>query len=126
MVSKRWLVFAVVALFGAGCAAVPGMVPVKSGNRVLVAPNGVSLYTFSGGAVNSSMNAGSGPCAVAWSPFPAPATAVSAGDFTVITRNDGNRQWAYQGKPLYYWTLDGQPGNRTADSANGAWRMARK
>ena len=27
----------------------------------------------------------------------------ASGDWTVVTRDDGSRQWAYKGKPVYYW-----------------------
>ena len=46
-------------------------------------------------------------------------------DWTVIRRDDGRTQWAYKGKPLYYWVKDQKPGDRTGDGFNGAWRVAR-
>ena len=45
--------------------------------------------------------------------------------WTVITRDDGSKQWAYQGKPLYTWLKDTKPGDRTGDGVNNAWRVAR-
>jgi len=43
----------------------------------------------------------------------------------VITRDDGQRQWAYKGKPLYGWAKDSKPGDRTGDGFNNVWRLAR-
>jgi predicted lipoprotein with Yx(FWY)xxD motif len=41
-------------------------------------------------------------------------------------REDGKRQWAYKGSPLYYWTKDSKPGDKTGDGVlNGAWKVAR-
>jgi predicted lipoprotein with Yx(FWY)xxD motif len=43
----------------------------------------------------------------------------------VITREDGSRQWAYEGKPVYYWVKDRKPGDRTGDGVSGAWHIIR-
>jgi predicted lipoprotein with Yx(FWY)xxD motif len=45
-----------------------------------------------------------GECAKDFVPFPAPKGAVAYSDWSIINRDDGVRQWAYQGKPLYYYT----------------------
>ncbi len=42
-----------------------------------------------------------------------------------MTRDDGRRQWAYKGKPLYTWARDQQPGDRTGDGFNNLWRVAK-
>ena len=47
------------------------------------------------------------------------------GDWTIVVRDDGNRQWAYKGKPVYYWVKDMKPGDRTGDGFNNAWHLAR-
>ena len=48
-----------------------------------------------------------------------------SGSYSVITRDDGAKQWAYQGRPLYYWVKDAKPGDRTGDGVNNTWRVAR-
>jgi predicted lipoprotein with Yx(FWY)xxD motif len=55
----------------------------------------------------------------------AAADAKPSGDYTVITRDDGGKQWAYKGKPLYLWIKDSKPGDKTGDGFNNAWRVAR-
>jgi predicted lipoprotein with Yx(FWY)xxD motif len=40
-------------------------------------------------------------CRNAWRPFIAPAVAVSQGDWAVVSKGRGFKQWAYKGKPLY-------------------------
>jgi predicted lipoprotein with Yx(FWY)xxD motif len=42
----------------------------------------------------------------------------------VITREDGSKQWAYKGKPLYTWTKDQKPGEKTGDNFNNVWHVA--
>ena len=47
------------------------------------------------------------------------------GDYTIITRDDGSKQWAYKSRPLYIWKNDNKPGDITGDGfLNGAWHIA--
>ena len=94
---------------------------VKKTNGVLTNAAGMTVYTFdkdSGG--KSACNGG---CATNWPPLTAAATAKPAGDLTVITREDGAKQWAYKGKPLYLWSKDQKPGDKTGDNLNNAWHV---
>jgi predicted lipoprotein with Yx(FWY)xxD motif len=47
------------------------------------------------------------------------------GAYTIITRDDGTKQWAYKGAPLYYWSKDTKAGDKTGDGFNGVWKVAR-
>ena len=40
-------------------------------------------------------------CAQKWPPLTADATAFASGDWTIIDRPEGVRQWSYRGHPLY-------------------------
>ncbi len=94
-----------------------------SAGKILITPEGMSLYTFdndAGGKSNCD-----GDCAAAWPPFAAPANATKDGNLTPITRNDGSMQWAYKGQPLYAWAGDTQPGDVTGDGVGGVWHLAR-
>jgi len=51
-------------------------------------------------------------CAEKFPPFLAPADAIPAGEFTLITRPDGGRQWVYRNFPLYTSIRDRKPGDR--------------
>ena len=57
-------------------------------------------------------------------PLMASADAKAGGDWSIVTRDDGSRQWAYKGKPLYHWTKDQKPGDRTGDGFNSVWHAA--
>jgi predicted lipoprotein with Yx(FWY)xxD motif len=47
------------------------------------------------------------------------------GDWTVVTRDDGSKQWAYKNKPLYTWVKDSKPGDTTGEGFNNVWHVAK-
>jgi len=97
--------------------------PVESEGGFLVGASGMTLYTFDkDGAGKSACN---GPCAENWPPLKAGATDKGTGDYAVITRDDGSKQWAYKGKPLYYWVKDAKPGDTSGDGVKDVWHTAK-
>ncbi len=50
-------------------------------------------------------------CTQAWPPALASADAEPVGKWTIITRADGHKQWAYEGHALYTSVLDHRPGD---------------
>jgi predicted lipoprotein with Yx(FWY)xxD motif len=95
-------------------------------NGMLVGANNMTLYTFDKDVAGSGKSVCNGPCAANWPPLFAADTDRPSGDWTIVTRDDGKRQWAFRGKPLYYWIKDQKPGDRTGDGVNNAWRIARE
>jgi predicted lipoprotein with Yx(FWY)xxD motif len=61
-------------------------------------------------------------CARSWMPVVAPALAVARGDWTLAVRQDGTRQWSYQGKPLYRYTGDLRPGETSGEGIGKTWQ----
>ncbi|MDP2823478.1 MAG: hypothetical protein Q8O52_12490 [Sulfuritalea sp.] len=110
------------AALAAGSALAAGA-PVKTADGVLVGANGMTLYTFDKDAGGKS--ACNGPCAANWPPLMAAATDAAAGDYSIVTRDDGSKQWAQKGKPLYYWVKDAKPGDKTGDGFNNVWHAAK-
>jgi predicted lipoprotein with Yx(FWY)xxD motif len=108
----------------AACAELP-FGPVKYTNGLMTGTNGMTLYTFDKDVENSGKSVCNGPCATNWPPLAASAASKSGGDWTVINRDDGSRQWAFSGKPLYFWSKDQKPGDVTGDGFNNAWRAVR-
>jgi len=101
-------------------AAAPAMVT----DGMLTGGNGMTLYTFDKDADGKSMC--NGPCATNWPPLYATDSDKASGDYGIITRDDGKKQWALKGKPLYYWSKDQKPGDKTGDGfLNGAWHVAK-
>ncbi len=97
--------------------------PVKAMDGVLVGAKDMTLYTFDKDAGGKSMC--NGPCAANWPPLMAGAGDAATGDYSIITRDDGGRQWAMKGKPLYYWAKDAKPGDKTGDGVNNVWHVAK-
>jgi predicted lipoprotein with Yx(FWY)xxD motif len=110
---------AAVAIATAACAGAP----TKTEGGVLTDSKGMTLYTF-----DKDMNGKSacnGGCAKNWPPLTAAGESMGSGEYATINRDDGTRQWTYKGKPLYAWTKDQKPGDKTGDGfLNGAWHVA--
>ena len=124
----RRLVLSTAALALASCAqmaSMTGSAPVSTREGVFVNADGMTLYTFDKDAAGSGKSVCNGPCATNWPPLMAAAGARASGEWSIITRDDGGKQWAYKGKPLYLWIKDQKPGDRTGDGFNNAWRLAR-
>lgn len=112
----------------AGCSAYETRpaAPAMVSNGMVTGSNGMTLYTFDKDGAGSGKSVCNGPCAANWPPFYAMEGAAASGDYSVITRDDGKKQWALKGKPLYYWTKDQKPGDTTGDGfLNNAWHVAR-
>ena len=90
----------------------------------LIDAKGMTLYTFDKDAGGKS--ACNGPCATNWPPLMAGADAKAAGDWTIVTRDDGGKQWAYKGKPVYTWVKDTKPGDKSGDGVNNVWHTAKQ
>ncbi|MDO9404239.1 MAG: hypothetical protein Q7T87_09425 [Polaromonas sp.] len=108
-----------------GCASMTAMAPAKVADGALVGPNGMTLYVFDRDTAGSGKSVCNGPCATNWPPLMASEADKAAGDYAVITRDDGKKQWALKGKPLYYWAKDTRAGDRTGDGFMNVWHVAR-
>lgn len=97
----------------------------KAVDGVLVGPNGMTLYVFDKDPQGAGKSVCNGPCAANWPPLLAGDTDAASGDYTLVVRDDGRKQWAFRGKPLYYWIKDTRPGDRTGDGVNQVWHTAR-
>ena len=109
----------------AACASMSPRLPATVADGVFVGPNGMTLYTFDRDAMGSGKSVCNGPCATNWPPLMAQAGDTATGDWSIVVRDDGTRQWAFRGKPVYYWVKDTRPGDRTGDGVNNVWRLAR-
>ena len=95
----------------------------KMAGGVLVNSGGMTLYTFDKDTAGSGKSVCNGPCATMWPPAMAAADAQPAGDFTVVTRDDGSKQWAYKGKPVYTYTPDKKAGDMAGDNFKDVWHV---
>ncbi|RYI01153.1 MAG: hypothetical protein EON48_17280 [Acetobacteraceae bacterium] len=90
---------------------------------VLTDAKGMTLYTFD--ADKDGMSACYDACATNWPPLVAAADAKAEGDYGLVDRTDGTKQWTYDGKPLYLWIKDTKPGDMTGDGVKGVWHTAK-
>ncbi|MDB5367311.1 MAG: hypothetical protein JWM77_3238 [Rhodospirillales bacterium] len=100
--------------------------PAKTGTGakgpMLTDAQGMTLYTFD--KDEGAKSVCNGTCATNWPPFTAAADAKPQGKYTVVSRDDGTKQWAYAGKPLYRWKNDAKAGDVTGDGVNNVWHIA--
>lgn len=95
--------------------------------KVLTDDKGLTLYTFKNDTTpgKSSCNGG---CATNWPPAmatAAPKVDGATGEFTLITRDDGAKQVAYKGAPLYTYAADKAAGDTNGDGVGGVWSAAK-
>lgn len=109
-----------------GCAGMASaQAPAKANDGVLTNSTGMTLYTFDNDPSGGSKSACNGACANNWPPLLAEGGAQATGDYSIITRDDGKKQWAYKGKPLYLWSKDQKPGDKTGDGFKNVWHAAK-
>ncbi len=96
---------------------------VKTQDGMLVNSSGMTLYTFDKDVAGSGKSACTEGCAKAWPPVTAAADAKPQGDLTIITRDDGAKQWAYKGKPIYLFAKDTKPGEKMGDNFKDVWHV---
>jgi len=109
-------------MFAAGVAMAA---PATVADGILVGANGMTLYTFDKDAADSGKSVCNGPCATNWPPLMAADTDKADGAWTIVTRDDGKKQFAYKGKPVYYWLKDTKAGDKTGDGMGGNWHVVK-
>ena len=111
------------ALTALGACASMASAPTKVEGGVVTGSNGMTLYTFDKDPAGAGKSVCNGPCATNWPPLHADEGAQASGDYSIVTRDDGTKQWALKGKPLYFWAKDKQPGDKTGDGFNKVWHV---
>lgn len=84
---------------------------------------GMTLYWFKKDSPGKS--ACVGPCVANWPIYyretVAPGEGLKGEDFGTITREDGKKQTAFRGYPLYYWGGDKAAGDTKGQGMNEVW-----
>lgn len=114
------LALALTALLLSGAAFADDVMP-RDG--ILVNAAGMTVYIFDKDSAGSGKSACNGACIDNW-PAVTPSATVSA-PYSVITRDDGAKQLAYQGKPLYLFKKDLKPGDRNGDNVKDIWHVVK-
>lgn len=84
--------------------------------RVLADQRGMTLYNRDGDCVSR--------CLKTWSPAVAGALARPVGEWSIVERTDGRRQWVFRGRALYTFAGDVIPGDTRGHDRDQAWRAA--
>lgn len=96
------------------------VVPFRTGH-MLTNHKGFSVYTSDADSPGKSNCTAA--CLQDWDPVLAPQTAKPRGDWSVVERSPGIKQWAYRGKPLYTYVHEKRARSVTG-SDNPGWRNA--
>jgi predicted lipoprotein with Yx(FWY)xxD motif len=98
---------------------------VPSVGRVLVGPNGHTLYTLATDTAGTTTCTGA--CATAWPPLTLPSgtTPTGAPELGTLTRPDGSVQVTAQGHPLYFYAADSAEGQDLGQGLGGVWFVAK-
>jgi predicted lipoprotein with Yx(FWY)xxD motif len=118
---KTSSIAAVLALFAVAASAAGA--PAAPANGVLATPAGATVYTFDKDIAGSGKSTCNAQCAQNWPPVAAQATDAASGDWSIVTRDDGSKQWAYKGAPLYTFAKDAKPGDTTGDNRGTVWHV---
>lgn len=113
--------------FGAHLALPDGVavnrVPSAQG-VALTDAHGMTLYTFDGNVRRDHQLCSPSGCDPEWQPVTASELASGIGDFSVVTRSDGSKQWAYRKEPLYRYRGDTLPGDAHGSGVDRRWNIA--
>jgi predicted lipoprotein with Yx(FWY)xxD motif len=88
---------------------------------MLTAKNGMTLYTFDKDQGGTS--ACYDDCAKKWPPYLAKKGEKEMKGWSMVKRKGGKLQWAYDGKPLYFYADDKNKGDKTGDGVGGVWHV---
>jgi predicted lipoprotein with Yx(FWY)xxD motif len=118
MIAASGLVIGIAAALAQTAPATSGT---TSKGPALVDGKGMTLYVFDRDAAGKSNC--NGQCSTNWPPLSA-ASGTASGDWTIIARDDGSKQWAYKGKALYDFAKDTKAGDTNGDGVNSVWHIA--
>lgn len=95
----------------------------KPAGGMLVNSAGMTVYTFDKDVAGSGKSTCNGACSTLWPAVMADANAKPEGDMTIVTRDDGAKQLAYKGKPVYLYASDKKPGDMMGDKFKDVWHV---
>jgi predicted lipoprotein with Yx(FWY)xxD motif len=113
----------VIAMTAPAFSQSPTKVNTEMGAVVVGSNSYKTLYTFAGDSdgVSNCYD----ECAEKWPPHLAQYWDSPRPPFSTIERADGKKQWAKDGKPLYFSVLDEKKGDTNGDGVDGKWQAAR-
>ena len=119
------------AAIGSALAAEPAKYMDSSLGKVLVDnEKSMTLYTYKPDGTGATKSTCVDKCIVNWPPFLAAADAKAEGDWTIVdvVDKDGKtvKMWAYDAKPLYWFSKDAKSGDVTGEGLGEVWYVVKK
>ena len=102
-------------------SALADSVRLNADGTMHVNSKGMTVYTFAFDPPGKSKC--NDKCAEIWPPVMASKGARASGQYSVIRREDGSRQWAWRNMPLYLYSKDKVPGDTIGEGIIGAWHV---
>jgi predicted lipoprotein with Yx(FWY)xxD motif len=90
---------------------------------VMTTPQGSTVYTFDKDQTDKSNCYGD--CALHWPPVLASNGAQPYGRMSLAARQDGQQQWAYDGRPLSTYAEDAMHGDVKGENAGKVWHVVK-
>ncbi len=91
---------------------------------ILTDTKGLTLYTYTRDTTGVSNCTGG--CLKIWPAYVAPSsTANLPANLSIFKRPDGTYQYAWKGRPLYYFNEDTKPGDVNGQGVGGVWFVAK-
>ena len=108
------------------CASMTGVALApftKANDGVLAGNNNMTLYIYTKDVAGSGKSVCNGMCATNWPPLLVDGNPAVSSGYSIITRDDGKKQLAFNGMPLYFYAKDVKSGDKIGDGrSEGAWQ----
>ena len=103
------------------CAALLLSIVAANAATMLTAKDGMTIYSFDKdvGGVSACYDA----CAAMWPAYTGKEGDALTEGWTLVKRTDGTMQWAYDGKPMYFFADDKKAGDKAGDGMGGVWHV---
>jgi predicted lipoprotein with Yx(FWY)xxD motif len=88
-------------------------------HSVITAKDGMTVYAFGMDADGTPTCYGA--CAAEWPPYLGNASETVPAGWSLVNRTDGTLQWAFHGRPLYFFARDKVAGDALGNGQNGIW-----
>ena len=122
-IAVHWtIIMKTILTLGAGLiAAAFVFAPAAHAAGTLKAKNDMTLYVFDKDKGGSSSCYDD--CAKSWAPYLGKKGETVAKGWSLVKRKDDQMQWAYDGKPVYFYKDDKKAGDKTGDGKGGVWHV---
>lgn len=113
-----------IVMSAALAAFIVGVPLSASAAEMLTDAKGMTLYTF-------DKDAGGTPscyddCAAKWPPYLGKEGEAMSEGWTLVERTDKSMQWAYDGKPVYFFAGDKAKGDMKGEGMGGVWHVIKE